>query len=108
MAQKVSPVPPGCHTVTPYLVCKSAGEAMDFYKKAFGAEEIARMAGPGGKVMHGELKIGDSVVFVAEEFPGMGNPSPTTLGGTTVGIHLYLNNVDAAFDKAVKAGCKAV
>jgi PhnB protein len=100
---KVRAVPEGHHTVTPYLVIKGAAEAIEFYKKAFGAKEINRMPGPTGAVMHAELKIGDSMVYLSEEFPGM-TKSPKTLGGSPVGIHIYTENVDAAFNKAVAAG----
>jgi PhnB protein len=105
---KVKPIPEGMHTVVSYLTLNNAGEAIDFYKKAFGAEEVVRMTGPGGHgVMHAELKIGDSLLFLADEFPGMGNPSPKTLGGTTVGIHLNVADVDAVFARAVAAGARA-
>ena len=107
MAGKVRAVPEGHHTVTPHLIIKGAGEAMDFYKKAFGAQEVMRMPGPGGRgVGHGELKFGDSYIYVAEEFPDMKCLSPKSLGGTPVGIHLYVDNVDAAFKQALSAGCK--
>jgi uncharacterized glyoxalase superfamily protein PhnB len=107
MANKVKPIPDGAHTVTPYLTVKGAAQAIEFYKKAFGATELMRMPGPGGAVMHAEIKIGDSLIFLAEEFPGMGNGSPSSLGGTTVGIHLNVENVDAVHDRAVAAGAKS-
>jgi len=100
---KVRPVPEGHHTLTPYLVIKGAAEAIEFYKKAFGAKEINRMPGPTGGIMHAELKIGDSMLYLSEEFPGM-TKSPKALGGSPVGIHIYVDNVDAAFNQAVSAG----
>lgn len=103
----VSPVPPGMRTITPHLILQGAAEAIAFYQKAFGAEELMRMPGPDGKgVMHAELKIGDSVVFLADEFPGMASASPKKFGGTTVTIHLYVNDVDAWFNRAVGAGAQ--
>jgi PhnB protein len=108
MAGKVSPIPPGFHTVTPHLVIKGAGAAIDFYKKAFGAEEVMRMPGPDGQsVMHAEIKIGDSIVFLADEFPGMPARSPKALGGTTVTITLYVADADKVFNQAVAAGATA-
>ena len=107
MAGKVRPIPEGHHSVTPHLIIKGAGEAMDFYKKAFGAKEVVRMPGPGGHgVMHGEMKFGDSYVYVTDEFPDMQCLSPRALGGTPVTIHLYVDNVDATFKQALSAGCK--
>ena len=101
-------IPEGLHTVTPHLVIKGAAAAIDFYKKALGAQEISRMTGPGGMIGHAELKIGDSVIFLADEFPGAGNcpKSPQTLGGCTTTLNLYVPDVDASFKKAVSAGAK--
>jgi PhnB protein len=109
MSNKVKPIPAGNHTVTPYIVVKGAANAIAFYKKAFGAEEVACMPGfDGQSIMHAELKVGDSLIYLADECPsGMGNPSPATLGGTTVGLHLFVENVDAAYDRAVTAGAKS-
>jgi PhnB protein len=105
---KVKPIPDGLRTVIPYLTLNNTREALAFYKKAFGAEEVVCMAGPGGHgVAHAEIKIGDSLLFLADEFPGMGNPSPKTLGGTTAGIHLNVEDVDAVFARAVAAGATA-
>jgi len=100
----VKPIPDGYHTVTPYLVCKGAAQALDFYKAAFGATEIMRHE-MGGVIGHAEVRIGDSIVMLADEFPQMGAVSPKTLGGTPAGLCLYLENVDAAVEKAVQAGC---
>ncbi len=105
MAKDVNPIPEGCHTVTPYLVVKDAEKAIAFYKRAFGAEEKLRMPGPEGKgVMHAELTIGDSVIFLSDEFPGADCRSPQSVGGTTVNLHLYVRDVDASFKRALDAG----
>ena len=106
MAKPGKPIPDGFHTVTPHLTMKNAGEAIEFYRKAFGAEEVARMPGPGGSVMHAEIRIGDSPIMLNDEFPEHGARGPKTIGGTPVSIHLYVNDVDALFDRAVKAGAK--
>ena len=101
----VSAIPEGFRTITPHLIIKGAGEAIEFYKKAFGAEEIMRMPGPDGKsVMHAEIKIGDSHMMLNDEFPDFGCLSPKTIGGTPVTIHLYVKDVDAVYNQAVKAG----
>jgi len=105
---KVKAIPEGYHVVTPYLTLRNAAQAIEFYKSAFGAEQTVRMDGPDGKVMHAEIRIGDSVVMLGEESPQMGNNSPQTLGGTTAGLMIYSENVDQAFERAVKAGAKAV
>ena len=108
-AKKVAPVPAGYHAVTPYLTVNDGARALDFYKRAFGARETGRMPGPGGKVMHAEFRIGDSVVMLSDEFPGMStSKAPTTLGGTTGSLFLYVTDVDAAFRKAVDAGCTSL
>jgi len=101
------PVPDGYQTATPYLIVKGAAEAIEFYKKAFGATEMLRMADPQGRVGHAEIKIGDSVIMLADEHPGMGYRGPRTLGGSSVSILLYLADVDRVFERAVKAGAKA-
>jgi len=103
MSNPVRAVPEGYHTVTPYLTCKDAAKAIEFYKSAFGATELMRMTGPGTKIGHAELKIGDSHVFVSDEFPGM-NAAPTPGVKGACGIFLYLENVDAAFNRAVSGG----
>ena len=104
---RVKAVLEGHHVATPALCIRGAAEAIEFYKKAFGAVEVSRFVGPGGHgVMHAEIKIGDSPIMMSDEFPNMGNKSPTTLGGTTGSIMLYFEDVDAAFQKAVAAGAK--
>jgi PhnB protein len=100
----VKPIPDGYHTVTPYLIVKGAANALEFYKKAFGAIELFRMPGPDGCVGHAEIKIGDSPIMMADEHPQMGYRGPQSLGGTTVSICLYVDNVDARFNQAVAAG----
>jgi PhnB protein len=108
MAANVNPIPEGYYTLTPYLAIKNAAEAINFYKKAFGAEEITRMPGPDGKtVMHAELQIGSSRLMLSEECPGMAS-SPKTLGGTPVTVHMYVPDVNATFDRAIQAGATAV
>ncbi len=97
-------VPEGYHTVTPHLTIRGAGEAIEYYKKAFGAREIRRSPGPDGKLMHAEIQIGDSRIFLNDEFPEMGASSPLALKGTPVTMHLYVDDCDGFFDKAVKAG----
>jgi uncharacterized glyoxalase superfamily protein PhnB len=103
---KAAPVPPGFHTVTPHLVIRGATEAIEFYKKAFGAEVKGVMPGPGGKVMHGEIRIGDSTIMLNDEFPEMGAKAPTTLGGSPVNLHIYVPDCDALWNRAVAAGAK--
>ncbi len=107
MATAVRPIPEGFHTLTPHLVVSDGQQAIEFYKKAFGAEELFRMPSPDGKsIMHAELKIGDSVLFLCDEFPGA-NRSPQSLKGTSVALHLYVEDVDAAFKRATEAGAVA-
>jgi PhnB protein len=102
------PIPEGYHCVTPYLILDNASKGIEFYKKAFGATELVRMPRPDGKIGHSELKIGDSVVMMADEVPERGTRSARTLGGSAVGILLYVENVDAVTDSAVAAGAKLV
>ena len=102
----VKPVPEGYHNVTPYLFVRSAASAIDFYKNIFGATEIMRMPGSNGKIMHAELRIGDSIVMLADENPQTGVMSPQTIGGFSVGMHLYVENVDQVIQKAVESGAK--
>jgi len=107
--RKVKAVPEGLHSLIPHLIVKGAEEAIAFYKKAYGAQEISRHPGPDGRrLMHASLKIGDSVLFLADEFPEMGScRAPQGTGGTPVTIHLYLEDVDKVFNQAVAAGAKA-
>jgi PhnB protein len=107
MATKVNAIPAGYHTVTPYLTLNDCARAIDFYKKAFHAQEVMRMEGPPGKIGHAEIKIGDSHIMLGDEMPGMGNQAPSSIGGTTAGILLYVTDVDSAFQQAVSAGAKA-
>ena len=106
--KKVKPIPAGHHTVTPYLACKGAAAAMDFYKKAFGAKEMMRMPGPGGSIGHAEMQIGDSRIMLTDEYPEMDFLGPTSRGGTSVHIHLYVPNADKMFERAVAAGAKVL
>jgi len=92
--------------VTPYLTLNDAARALEFYKRAFAAKEVMRMDGPDGKIGHAEIKIGDSVIMLADEMPGAGSRSPQSLGGTTGGIFLYVENADAVFNQAVSAGAQ--
>jgi PhnB protein len=101
------PIPEGYHSVTPYLIITGAAEAIDYYKKAFGATELFRMPAPGGKIGHAEIKIGDSPIMLADEHPEMGYKSPRTLGGTPTSIMIYVADVDTVFDQAIAAGGKA-
>ena len=106
-AKKVSPVPKGYHTATPYLVCRGASDAIAFYKKAFGAREILRMPTPDGRVAHAEIQIGDSRLLLGDESPEQGARAPQTVGGTPVHIFLYLTDVDKTFAQATGAGATA-
>ena len=106
MAKQVRPIPENYHSITPFLVVNDAARAIDFYKRAFGAKEIMRMDGPGGKVAHAEVKIGDSMIMLSDEMPGNGARSPKALGGSPVSIFLYVENVDTVFNQAVSAGAK--
>jgi PhnB protein len=100
------PIPEGMHTVTPHLVCAGAADAIEFYKKAFNAVELSRMPGPGGKLMHASIRIGDSVVMLVDEMPEWGSLGPKALQGTSVFIHLYVDDVDAFSARAAAAGAK--
>jgi PhnB protein len=101
----VSYIPDGYHTVTPHLAVRNAAKALEFYGNAFGAEELFRMPGPGGVIMHAELRIGDSNIMLGEEDPQRGATSPQTIGGSPVGLLIYVKDVDASFARAEKAGC---
>src|SRR5688572_24115342 len=107
-AKKVQPIPAGYHAVTPYLSVRGAAEAIEFYKKAFGAAEVMRMPGPDGKLGHAEIRIGDSRVMLSDEYPDMQFVGPATRGGTTVHMHLYVRDVDAMMEKAAGAGAKVI
>jgi PhnB protein len=107
MSKSNSPVPRGWHTVTPAITVRNAAAAIDFYKRVFEAEELTRMTSPDGKVAHCELKIGDSMIMLNDEFPHGNAQSPETLGGTAGGLMLYVPDVDAVFDRAVKAGAQS-
>ena len=109
MSSEVKPIPDGYHTLTPGLVVNDAAKAIEFYKEALGAEELSRMTTPDGNaIMHSELKIGDSIIFICDEFPDMGSKSPKTLGGTPVSLNLYLEDVDASFERAISAGAQSI
>ncbi|GJL56195.1 MAG: glyoxalase/bleomycin resistance protein/dioxygenase superfamily protein [Nitrospirales bacterium] len=103
---QVKPIPEGMHTVTPHLICADAANAIEFYKKAFNAVEIVRLPGPQGKLIHAHIQIGDSAVMLVDEFPDWGSFGPTSLKGSPVTIHLYVEDVDAFVDRAVDAGAK--
>jgi PhnB protein len=108
MSTEVNPIPEGYHSVTPYLILSGAGDAIAFYKRALGAEEVMRLADPGGKVHHAEISIGDSRIMLADEHPEIQALSPKTVGGSPVSIHLYVEDVDRAVERAVAAGAKLV
>jgi len=106
MATKIQAIPKGYHTFTPYINIKGAAEAIEFYKRAFGAKEVGRINMPDGSVAHAEIQIGDSKIFMAEENEQWGNVSPQTLGGSPVALCLYVEDVDAVFARAVQEGAK--
>ena len=105
---QVKPIPEGMHSVTPHIICDGAAAAMDFYKKAFGAIEEVRLKGADGKLMHGLIRIEGSAVMLMDEQPDWGALGPKALKGTPVTIHLYVPDVDAFVDRAVKAGAKVI
>jgi PhnB protein len=100
----VKAIPEGMHTVTPHLICAGAADAIDFYKKAFNAVETARLPGPNGKLMYGSIQIGDSTIMLADEFPEHGSFGPKSLKGSSVLIHIYVDNADAFAANAAAAG----
>jgi PhnB protein len=108
MSPSVKPIPDGYPQVIPYLCVDGASNAIDFYKQVFGASERMRMDAPGGKIGHAELGIGDSVIMLSDEFPEMGATSPKKVGGTPVTISVYVEDVDATFDRAVKGGATSL
>jgi PhnB protein len=101
----VQAIPQGFHSLTPGLTCKNAAQAIELYKKAFGASEHSRMAGPDGRIMHAELQIGDSMLFLADEFPGM-SAAPTQGASPSQSLYLYVQDVDTTYQQAVAAGCQ--
>jgi PhnB protein len=108
MAKKAQAIPQGYHTVTPSIVVAGASKAIDFYKRAFGAEEIMRFPGPDGTIMHAEIRIGDSIVMLGDEMPEQGGRSPKSIGGTPVSFFVYRDNVDEEWQRAVAAGAKEI
>ena len=100
----VKPIPEGYHSVTPYLIVRGGGAAIEYYQKAFGAIELFRIPAPGGTVGHAEIKIGDSIIMLADEHPQMGFTGPETIGGTPVSLMIYVEDVDTVFERAVTAG----
>ena len=104
MTAKVDAIPEGMHSVTPHLVCEGAAAAIEFYKKAFSAVETARMPGPNNRLMHAAVRIGDSTIMLADDFPEYGGLGPKALKGSPVTLHLYVNDADAVFAQAVAAG----
>ena len=108
MTMNVKPIPEGYHSVTPYLIFSGASDAIAFYKKALGTEEVMRLADPSGRVHHAEISIGDSRIMLADEHPELQALSPKTVGGSPVSIHLYVEDIDAAVERAVAAGARLV
>ena len=108
--KKVSAVPTGFHVVTPYLTMTDGARALEFYGKAFGAKVRMRMDAPGGRIGHAEIRIGDSLIMMSDEFPEQpdGTKAPSSLGGASGSLFLYVPNVDASFQRAVDAGCRGV
>lgn len=106
MSEDVQPVPEEYGTVTPSLTVDGCGEALAFYEEALGAEVLSRAGGPGGKVWHAEIRVGDSRIMVNDEFPGHGASAPTTLGGSSVSLWLYVEDADAAWRRMVDAGAE--
>lgn len=104
MNQAVKPIPEGFTNVTPYLTCEGAAKAIDFYIKAFGAVEVARMKAPDGKILHAELRIGNAMLMLSDDYPDFNSLGPQALKGTPVAIHLYVENADATWERAVGAG----
>lgn len=103
-SSKAKPIPEGSHSLTPLLICDDASAAIEFYKKAFNAVELSRLPGPGGKLLHAAVRIGDSQLMLTDEMPEWGSLGPKALKGSTVMIHLYVEDVDAAFAQAEAAG----
>jgi PhnB protein len=106
MTSPIKPIPDGYHSVTPYLIIKNAADALEFYKTAFGAIELFRMPQPDGKIGHAEIKIGDSLIMLADEYLEMSYLGPKTLGGSPVSLMIYVDDVDAVFNQAIAAGAE--
>ncbi len=106
--KKVEPIPAEYPGVTPYLAVNDAAAAIEFYQTGFGAIELMRLPGPDGKIGHAEVKIGNAIVMLADEHPDAGHVSPSTLGASTVKLHMYVEDVDSFFEKAVAAGAKVL
>ena len=106
MTTKIKPIPEGYHTLSAYLTVRGASDALEFYKKAFGAVELMRLNMPDGKIAHAEFKIGDSILMISDENPECGSTSPEALGGSPVTLHLYVADADATFSDAIQAGAK--
>ena len=104
----VQPIPPGMHALTPHIVCRGAAAAIDFYVKAFGAVDLARLPGPDGRLVHAMIRIGDSPLFLMDEFTEWGSLGPQSLKGSPVVLHLYVADADATYAQAVAAGAKPV
>lgn len=104
----VQPIPQNMHTVTPHIVCAGAADAIDWYVRALGAQELSRMPGPNGKLMHGSVRIGDSTVMLTDEEPAWRSLGPKALGGSPVTLHMYVEDTDATFKRAVDAGASAM
>jgi PhnB protein len=102
------PVPEGYHTITPYLAVENATEAIDFYQRAFGAQERVRMDGPQGSIMHAELQIGDSMIMLSDPFPQASTKTPKELGGTTISIFAYVEDIDSVYKQAIDAGASSL
>lgn len=108
MTQTIQPIPEGFHTATPCLVVRDAARALEYYQKAFGASERCRLKTPDGKIGHAEFQIGDSIFMLSDENPGCGSKAPETLGGSPIGLYLYVPDADATFAAAIEAGGKSV
>ncbi len=104
--EKVAPIPKGFHTLTPYLAIRGAANAIEWYGRAFGAKEVSRQYGPGGLILHARLQVGDSILMLSDIFPGSVHKSPLDLGSSSVTIHIYTENVDALWKRALDAGAQ--
>lgn len=102
------PIPEGFHTITPHLVCDGAADALTFYAQAFGAQEVSRLPGPDGRIMHAQVRIGDSLLMLADDFPEYGSVGARALKNTPVYLHLYVEDADAAYARALEAGAKTL